>query len=56
MSWKGLSETPLRYISRYKGDSVSRYRRYPSIERLVRECWNLSGKALSWIPLWENRG
>lgn len=28
MSWKGLSETPMHYISRYKGDSVSRYRRY----------------------------
>jgi len=26
---KGLSETPLHFISRYKGDSVGRYRRYP---------------------------
>ena len=25
----GLSETPLHFISRYKGDSVGRYRRYP---------------------------
>ena len=32
MSCKGLSETPLHFIFRYKGDSVGRYRRYP---------WNL---------------
>ena len=27
----GLSETPLHFIFRYKGDSVGRYRRYPLI-------------------------
>ncbi len=32
MSWKGLSETPLHFIFRYKGDSVGRYRRYPLIQ------------------------
>jgi len=26
---KGSSETPLHFISRYKGDSVGRYRRSP---------------------------
>jgi len=29
-SSKELSETPLHFISRYKGDSVGRYRRYSS--------------------------
>ena len=28
ISCKGLSETPLHFIFRYKGDSVVRYRRY----------------------------
>ena len=28
MGCKGLSETPLHFILRYKGDSVGRYRRY----------------------------
>ena len=28
ISCKGLSETPLHFIFRYKGDSVGRYRRY----------------------------
>ena len=29
ISCKGLSETPLHFIFRYKGDSVGRYRGYP---------------------------
>ena len=29
ISYKGSPETPLHFISRYKGDSVGRYRRYP---------------------------
>ena len=32
----GLSETPLYFISRYKGYSVGRYRRYPLNWRLTR--------------------
>ena len=37
---QGLSETPLHFTFRYKGDSVGRYRRYPlrgmMLERLRR--------------------
>ena len=34
ISCKGSSETPLHFISRYKGDSVGRYRRYPCIHKV----------------------
>jgi hypothetical protein len=36
MNTEGLSETPLHFISRYKGDSVGRYRRYPRYTRKYR--------------------
>ena len=36
ISCKGLSETPLHFIFRYKGDSVGRYRRYGLMTRLIR--------------------
>ncbi|HJL97829.1 MAG TPA: hypothetical protein QF401_06715, partial [Candidatus Poseidoniaceae archaeon] len=35
ISCKGLSQTPLHFIFRYKGDSVGRYRRYPLYRNIL---------------------